>query len=211
MSRLFADLSNNNPRLDAALYAGAGHVLVGLKATEGETFTDRYHGLMCVKAHKAGVAVAHYHFAHPTGSAVAQARFFWRVSRPHFKKGRDYLVLDLETPHPGGGPQAREWARRFHRELRKVSGHSAILYTGRSYLGDYLGPRIRFGKGGFNRFWVAEYGPRLNGVLWARPVWAWQRTDGKVGRPPYHLPGCPPTHDVNVLNIRSYRRLRGRR
>lgn len=211
MSRLFADLSNNNPHLKADVYAASGHMLVGLKATQGETFTDRNHGSMSVRAHKAGVAVAHYHFAEPAHSAVVQARFFWRVTRPHFKKGRDYLILDLEWEHPKGAAAARDWARQFHRELRAISGHSCVLYTGRSFLGDYLGPRIRAGRGSFQRFWIAEYGPRLNGVLWARPAWAWQRTDGKVGRPPYHLSGCPPFHDVNVLNVRSYRRLRGRR
>ena len=209
MSLLFADLSNNNPSFDAREYAKAGHLLIGLKATEGSTYVDKYHRRMTADAHEHDVAVAHYHFAQPNqGTPEAQARHFWRIVEPHFQHG-DYVVLDLEVEHRHGAAVARAWARAFNRELRRVSGHRAVLYSGRSFLDDYLTHRIRFGKGRFQRFWVAEYGPRLNGIPWARPVWAWQRTDGKVGRRPYHLAGCPsPGHDVNVLGFRVGRHLR---
>lgn len=209
MSLLFADLSNNNPSLDAVAYAKAGHLLLGLKVTEGVTFDDEDHARLSVSAHKAGVAVAHYHFAQPNAnSAVAEARHFWRKAEPHFREKTDYLVLDLEVMHRDGPRACRKWARAFNREVRRISGHRCVLYTGRAFL-EELGPRIRSTRDGFHRFWVAEYGPRLNGVPWARPVWAWQRTDGKVGRRPYRLTGCPsPGHDVNVMGTKVGRRLR---
>ena len=208
MSKLFADLSNNDPGFDAAAYARAGHKLLGYKATEGATFVDKTMTRNVRLAHAHGVRVAFYHFAQPNlaSSAAAQARHFWRAVEPEYRTG-DFLVLDLEVQHRHGGRACRSWARAFHRELRAASGHSAVLYTGRSFLGDFLGPLIRFGRGGFHRFWVAEYGPRLNGVLWARPVWAWQRTGDGIGRPPFTLPGCPRNCDVSVLNTRTARRL----
>lgn len=208
MSRLFADLSNNDPDFDAGRYARAGHKLLGYKATEGATFVDKTMRGNVRLAHAHGVRVAFYHFAQPNlaSSAAAQARHFWRVVEPEYRTG-DFLVLDLEVQHRHGARACRRWARQFHRELRAASGHTAILYTGRSFLADQLGPLIRFGRGGFSRFWVAEYGPKLTGVLWARPVWAWQRTGDGIGPRPHTLPGCPQGCDVNVLNTRTYRRI----
>lgn len=208
MSKLWADLSNNDPNFDAARYARAGHKLLGYKATEGATYVDKTMIRNVRLAHAHGVRVAFYHFAQPNlaSSAAAQARHFWRTVEPEFRTG-DFLVLDLEVEHRHGSRAARSWARQFHRELRAASGHTAILYTGRSFLGDFLGPLIRWGSGGFHRFWVAEYGQKLTGIPWARPVWAWQRTGDGVGRSPHTLPGCPPNCDVNVLNTRTARRL----
>lgn len=208
MSRLFADLSNNNPHLDAAKYKAAGHRLVGLKATQGLGFVDKDHERLAKAAHDHHIAVAHYHFAEPAHGAASQARLFWETVKPTYKRG-DYVVLDLEWYHPRGAKAARQWARTFQRELIRISGHRAILYTGRSYLADYLGYRIRLGRGRFTRFWVAEYAAHLltTAIPWARPVWAWQRTGDGVGRAPHTLPGCPQDCDVNVLNVRSYRRL----
>lgn len=209
MSRLWADLSNNDPDFNAAKYRAAGHRLLGFKATQGETYVDRFHDKVVKDAHAHKIAVAHYHFANPSKPAAPQARFFWRTVEPTFKPG-DYVVLDLEDEHPKGAQAARAWAKAFQVELLAVSGHRAILYTGRSYLADYLGHRIRFGKGRFTRFWVAEYADHLKVWLlpWARPIWAWQRTGDGLGRDPQTLAGCPPNCDVSVLNVRSYRRLK---
>lgn len=204
-SRLWADLSNNDPKWDAAEYAAAGHLLIGWKATEGSTFRDRFLKGAVRKAREHGVAVAFYHFAQPgSSSGVRQARHFWTVVKPLWQRG-DYVVLDLEVPHPAGAVATRAWARDFQRELRRIAEHEAILYTGRSFLADFLGASV---KRAFPRLWVAEYGPRLNAPAWARPVWAWQRTGDGIGRPPHSLPGCPAECDVNVLNVRTFRRLR---
>lgn len=210
MSKLWADLSNNNPSFDAAAYARAGHKLLGYKATEGGTYVDKTMPKNVRFAHAHGIRVAFYHFAQPnsTNSAAAQARFFWRTVEPEYRAG-DYLVLDLEVEHRHGARASRQWSRAFHRELKRASGHGAIMYTGRSFLADYLGPLIRVGRGGFQRFWVAEYAQHLKVTMipWARPVWAWQRTGDGQGRDPQTLPGCPDNCDVNVLNTRTARRL----
>lgn len=207
MSKLWADLSNNDPNFDAARYAKAGHKLLGYKATEGATYVDKTMTRNVRLAHAHGVRVAFYHFAQPNlaSSAAAQARHFWRVVKPNYRAG-DYLVLDLEVQHRHGMGVTLSWARSFARELRRASGHRPILYTSQSWLVEF-GPRTRLA---FPRIWMAQYAQHPTPPVWARPLWAWQRTGDGVGRAPYTLPGCPGNCDVNVLNVRSYRRLRRR-
>ena len=42
-SPFFIDLSNNDPVFNAAKYRKFGHVIIGLKATEGASFIDPDH------------------------------------------------------------------------------------------------------------------------------------------------------------------------
>ncbi len=205
MSRLFADLSNNDPQFTASKYRNAGHILLGFKATQGLEFTDAHHAAACEKAHKVNIAIAHYHFAEPNHDAVKQARHFWHVVKPQWRTG-DYVVLDVERLTPSRkNRDLRAWCNAFQRELHRVSGHDAILYTYLSFLTDNLGPLVRRR---FPRIWMAQYSHHATPPMWARPLWAWQRTDGKDGPAPHTLPGIPHPCDVNVLNERSYKRLR---
>lgn len=203
-SRLWADLSNNNPSLSHALYA-KDHVLLGYKATEGGTFKDSTHAHNVSQIHKHRVAVAHYHFAKPNSGhgPKEQARFFWQTVKPYFKNG-DYLVLDLEEMKSSGRVGTIEWAVAFKKELYRISKHRPILYTSLNYL-QIFGPRIRFH---FPRIWMAQYAEVATPPSWAKPLWAWQRTGDGIGRKPHSLPGCPAPCDVNILNNASWRHLR---
>lgn len=210
-SDLWADLSNNDPAFDPREYRRAGHLLIGWKATQGSWYVDHTHADAARRAHAEGLVVAHYHFAEPQRSGPrTEARAFWQQVRPTYRDG-DYLVLDLER-----GKDARirgdvrtllGWCAAFARELRKLSGHWPILYVNLDYLLT-LGrmTALVFPR----RVWLAQYAEHATPPRWARPLWAWQRTDGDVGRPPFTLPGCPRRCDVNVLNARTFRRLRSR-
>lgn len=204
MSRLWADLSNNDPDFDPVKYRKAGHRLLGLKVTEGKAFHDATHATNAKKAHDHKIAVAHYHFAQPDQSTpIQQASWFWKNTHYHFRQG-DYVVLDLEVMHSKGQTATITWAEAFCKRLLAISGHRAVLYSGQAFLMD-LGPEILKAS---ERIWMAQYAARpvKPGFMTMRKIrlWAWQRTGDGIGPKPHTLPGCPPNCDVNVLNTRSY-------
>lgn len=175
---LFADISNNNAvAFNAHAYASAGHLLIGLKASEGTTFTDGTHGLRADTAHGARVAVLHYHFCSGF-DAINEARHFWTVVKPKWKNG-DRLAIDIEQPALGRlGGRAPAYLSAFDQELHKLSGQEAIGYTFRSALSSSL--KVRSDK-----WWVAAFGnvwpAGARRHLPSGTMWAWQYTDGTIG------------------------------
>lgn len=204
--RLWADLSSNNPHFDAKAYRKAGHRLLGVKATEGVTFNDPAHEKLVSAAHGVGVKVAHYHFARPDNNQpAAEAKHFWKVVQPRFKKG-DLLVLDLERHHRLGMHATGPWAVAFMAALRKASGRRAILYTGAYFImecGESIKPAMW-------RVWLAAYTKKRLKIPYGGRFWAWQYTGDGHGNPPHTLPGCPQNCDVSILNRRSYLWMLGR-
>lgn len=200
-SRLFADVSSNNARFDAAAYRSAGHRLIAIKATEGVSYNNPEYGPWVAAAHQHKLVVAHYHFARPGNDAITEARHFWGVVKSRFRKG-DYLVLDLEVKHPGGDARTASWAGAFVAALRSLSGHTPILYTYASFLNE-VGPSVVRRT---PRVWIAQYAPAAQWPNWVSRRWAWQRTDGVNGPPPHGLPGVGKC-DVSILNRRSFLRV----
>lgn len=203
MNRTFADISNNNPQtIGWHAYRSEGHVLVGLKASEGTNFVDKYHATRSQEAHKAGVWVIHYHFAHPNRSAGAQAQFFWNQIRTHFA-ARDFACVDIEVSDGFTYPAINQWVRAFTAEFRRVSGHTLIGYSGESFLGS-------LGSCGINRWWVAKYGSGFPVAPANASVWAFQFTDGSAGPEPHSAAGIGHC-DMSRLNWGTYLRLRASR
>lgn len=206
-NRYFADLSNNNTQqVNWGRYRAAGHVLVGLKATEGTGFIDRTHATRCENAHKAGVWVIHYHFAHPGQSAEAQARAFWAQLHGHFAV-RDLAALDIEVTDGLSSVKIAHFVRAFDAAFRRISGHSLVGYSGESFLSSIHSAGARLAGG--DRWWIAAYGPvkaHVPGV----GTWAWQYTDGQQGPAPHICAGIGRC-DISTLNRATYLRLLLRR
>lgn len=194
-STLVADVSSNNGSVDIAAYRAAGHVLLAIKATEGEGFVSPTHRQWATECGRHGVGVLHYHFARPdTGSdPEAEARFFLEAALP-LAGGRDYLSLDLERATPQGWAHDPAWSRTFDEYVRAHSRFATILYANRSTL--------QAGSGWLSkapeRYWDADWsgGPDF------APVGGWvalrQFTDGVFGPEPHSLLGIGRC-DVNVM------------
>ena len=201
-TRTFADLSNNNAvNVNWPPYRKSGHILVLLKATEGESFIDQTHGGRAVHARAAGIHPGHYHFAHCDSSPIQQAQFFWSIVRPVFR-GWDPLVLDVEQGGQNGKSvqECAHWTTAFDVEFRKVSGgHELILYSDASFLSELVraGAHVQG-----TRAWIAAYGsepPAPKG--WSK--WGHQFTDGEAGPLPHSCAGIGQC-DVSTLNPKSY-------
>jgi lysozyme len=200
MNRYFADISNNNTQtVNWTEYKKVGqHVLVGLKATEGESFIDKTHASRSEGAHSAGVHVLHYHFGHPNKSAKEQAQFFWGQIKGHFAK-RDFACIDIEVSDGMPNAAIASWVRGFAGEFKRVSTHSLIAYSSESFAHS-------IGNCGITRWWVAAYGGP--GVPPAgASQWAHQFTDGSIGPQPHSCAGIG-NCDVSQLNWGTYGRLR---
>ena len=160
-SPFFIDLSNNDPIFDAAAYRKAGHVIVGLKATEGVSFIDPDHGRL---AHAAGgehIAVMHYHFARPdlnTDAEKEAAHFISVATSGNLDGPRDYLVLDLERATPAGWAPDPAWSARFDRYIRAHTRFRTILYSFRSAL--QAAPASHWFAGPPYREWDADFSSR---------------------------------------------------
>ena len=123
-----ADISSNNLSFDAAQYAAAGHVLVGIKATEDTGYVNPNHTTWTLHAHSCHVGVLHYHFARPdlNTEPTAEARHFLSVALRN-AGGRDYLVLDLERATPQGWTHDPAWSAAFDEYVQINSRFHTIL------------------------------------------------------------------------------------
>lgn len=201
MNRFFADVSNYQPNPDFAVYRHkGGHFLIGLKASEGRTFTDATHSGRVQAAHDHGVHVIHYHFARPESaiamSANEQAQHFWEVIKPHFGR-RDYACLDIEVTGGLTVGQVNAWVQAFDRHFRVISGHQLIGYSYEAFMNEHgKGMQVKSKK-----WWIAAYGQKPK-VSWVRAFWAWQFTNGETGPAPHHTAGVG-SSDISILNRAS--------
>lgn len=201
---LFADISSNNASFDAAQYKAAGHLAIGIKATEDRDFVNPKYGAWVADAHRHNLGVFHYHFARPeNGQPDGQAEHFWNTVRDHFRRPGDFVVVDVETSSPANGKQ---FTIEYDKHLRKISGTHPILYTFLSYFQEG-GLTISSGDA-----WIAAWGRVQPGRNWDVPgpedLWAWQYTDGHSGPTPHSFAGIPGTCDGSRLNPETTAHLR---
>jgi GH25 family lysozyme M1 (1,4-beta-N-acetylmuramidase) len=204
---LFADVSSNDRAFNGHAYKSAGHKLIAIKATEGDQYVNPNHGAWAHAAHAAGLAVAHYCFCRPeNGDPAGQAVHFWQTVQPHYLRGRDRLVFDVETDTPGNGSR---WLADADSELLRHSGGTPsdqpIGYTFLSYF-EQGRPELRS-----RAWWLAAWGPVLRErqpLAGGQYLWAQQYTNGAVGPEPHVFagvtgPGPGGACDGSVLNKRS--------
>lgn len=195
-SRYFADLSSYQRTFDAKLYAGAGHVLVAIKATESTNYTNPYHRGYALRAGAEHVAVVHYHFGRPDlhpDDPELEADWFLEHALP-LAGARDYLVLDLERATPAGWAHDPAWSQAFDRTVRSKSRFRTILYALRSTL--LIGrepldfsPEVRWLAGEPYRSWDPDWSSAAD---WAPAGWTLafrQYSDGVQGPAPHTFAG----------------------
>lgn len=178
------DVSANNhlagePVQWTLVYA-ASYRAVMVKCTEGVDYVNPWLGEDAAAAHKAGLKVGYYHFAHP-GENVATDEAHHACDIIAALPCDLGLALDLELTEGCTWVELAAWAREFHREARKQVEHSP-LYTPPSLLENLVG---------------APWGWRLWLPQTARPrreVWAWQMTSPTV------VPGISVPTDVGWLH-----------
>ncbi|MDU5141048.1 MAG: GH25 family lysozyme [Paenibacillus dendritiformis] len=160
------DVSHHNGTIDWNAVITSGVKFVFIKATEGIGYTDPKFRANADGANRAGLQVGFYHYARPeTGNtAISEAVSFTKTINgvkaelPH--------VLDLEGAASKLGRTAlTRWAVDWLKEVKKITGHNVMLYTGASFAKTYCGPEL-----GQFPLWVAHYGVQqpLGNQTWSR-------------------------------------------
>jgi GH25 family lysozyme M1 (1,4-beta-N-acetylmuramidase) len=193
------DYSNWQPNVDLASVRAAGHLIVGLKATEGTGFTDRMFATRWRTAERVGLGRLAYHFAHADfgSSPEAQAyHFMVAVKAAGGWHPWDIPVLDIEAGNLSGAA-LDAWIDRWCRSVEK-HWRPGLIYSGGWYLGAKgartSGPRSRGWQ-----LWTSAYGSRPT-VFGGFTNWRlWQHTDGKFGPTP-HRSGKNGNSDMNIAN-----------
>lgn len=140
----------------------AQHVqFVFLKASEGTSGVDPTFHTYASRARECAIPVGAYHFHRPGVDPVAQARHF--VATAPVVKGDLFHVLDVET---AGGQVGAEALAMAH-EMKELTGHCPLIYSGDAFFQDYLKPY-------FHEYtlWIARYGRRP-----ITPCRFWQDSD----------------------------------
>ena len=199
LERLMADISDNNKGFDAEEYKRAGHVAIGIKATEGIGFVNPTHHEWAQAARKQGLGVVHYLFAHPADSAREQVDLFWEQVHPVFYRPGDFVAFDVEI---GTLLQAHDWLREADQILRDVSGTRPWCYAPLSY---YEGANLQVAS---RRYWVAAWGAQRPRVRHGDMLAAWQFYGGTVGPEPHTAAGIPGLCDMSVVDEKIIREMR---
>lgn len=205
-SRLFADISSNNPQFDASTYRAGGGILVAIKATEGVNYTNPYHRNWCLHAGLNWIGVVHYHFARPdTGSdPAAEANHFCDVALP-LAGLWDYLAVDIERATPTGWQHDPAWTRAFDDQVRARSRFRVILYANRSTLEGFEGWLTSDRK----RVWDADWSTAPNYAPPGYDCAFRQFTDGEVGPEPHSLTGIGQC-DISSMSVGMFSALTDR-
>lgn len=185
-SGLMADISSNNSEYDAVAYANAGHVLIGIKATEGLHYVNPNHRAWVLHSHLNHVGVIHYHFGRPdlNTDPRTEAEAFLREALRN-AGGRDYLVLDLERATPQGWQHDPAWSRAFDEYVQERSRFHTLLYISRSP----LMTSDAWLTGDVKRVWLADYSATPDECPNGYTVVLRQFTDGILGPMPHSLAG----------------------
>ena len=146
---------------------------VFIKATEGNSFKDKYFKKHWKNAGNSGIRRGAYHFFRSSKDAENQARHFIRTVGQH---SADDLppVLDIETIHKGCSYKTlNDKALIWLKTVEKHYGRKPIVYSSATFINDILCKEIKENY----PIWVAHYGapaPRC-------PRWhIWQFADDAV-------------------------------
>ena len=146
---------------------------VFIKATEGNSFKDKYFKRQWRNAEKCGIRRGAYHFFRSSKDAETQARHFIRTVG---ELSADDLppVLDIETIHKGCSYKIlNDKALTWLKTVENHYGRKPIVYSSATFINDILCKEIKENY----PIWVAHYGapaPRC-------PRWhIWQFADDAV-------------------------------
>lgn len=150
------DVSHWQGSIDWKKVAADGVKYVFIKATDGASKIDLKLSSNATGAAAAGLKVGFYHYAHPDLNApeTEAANFFRNVKQykadfPH--------ALDVEGEASKVGAAAlTTWCIKFLREVERLTGHPAMIYTGASFAKTYLGTDKARELGKWP-LWIAHY------------------------------------------------------
>ena len=146
---------------------------VFIKASEGNSFKDKYFKKHWKNAKKSGIRRGAYHFFRSSKDAETQARHFIRTVG---ELSADDLppVLDIETIHKGCSYKTlNDKALIWLKTIEKHYGRKPIVYSSASFINDILCKEIKENY----PIWVAHYGaPAPRCARWH----IWQFADDAV-------------------------------
>lgn len=150
--------------IDWARVAGAGYRFAGIKASEGDYYTNPYYAGDRAGAGGAGMYSFAYHFAIPNVSGGAAQADDFLDHAAYRQDGRTLPpALDVEAnPYDDGTghcygltpTQMVGWIRDFVDQVRRRTGTDAIIYTAASWWRDCTGGSSAFAS---HPLWVASY------------------------------------------------------
>ena len=194
----FADIYAGDTPISLAAYRHAGHKLLGIKATEGRTFTDPEFHHRARAARNLGIDLWIYHFARPSNNTGRQAGEFFAqtVLKDSPMRPGDRLILDFEDDKAKGNLD--KWVADF---IKAVADHNLtvrVIYSGAYYLTEHLS-KIPFDQTGKPlRVWGAAYTQDPEGLFERVCPWAYKHLRAVQYTDSGQLPGLPPG-DVNRL------------
>ncbi|MBO7747339.1 glycoside hydrolase [Paenibacillus sp. MWE-103] len=168
---------NDQGPIDWKMVKAGGVAGAFIKATEGGASKDLAFPANAFGAAAAGLETGFYHYAHPElNSAVTEAAHFANVVKdikadfPH--------ALDVEGQASKIGAEAlTTWCVAWLQEVERLTGHSAMIYSGGSFARTYLGNAL-----GKWSLWIAHYGattPMANSI-WSQWVAFQYTSSGEV-------------------------------
>lgn len=186
------DVSNWSGSIDWESVADSGIEAVIIQASEGTFYRDPYLQEFYDGARDNGLRIGFYHFFNPGSSPTPteQARYFVDTIsglRPDIK-----LVLDLEQTGGLDNYELTLQALEFLREVERLSGLDAAVYTYTNFAQNNLYPDI-----GLEDYplWIAQIdidAPQANPV-WGDRYDGWQYSD--TGR----VPGIDTNTDLDIF------------
>lgn len=182
------DLSHYNPAVDFGTLKRNGIEFVGLKATEGRSYTDITFSLRRERTHRVGFKhVPIYHFLHPEQEMEGQAEHFSKILLAQGALDpTEMIAVDVESTPGWIGVNAADSAKKvadfvyFTKQNLSLKASDFLLYGSLGWLrgqfGDHLASLV-FMHGWFARYGVQELGDTSP---WPKPL-IWQNSErGKV-------------------------------
>lgn len=193
------DVSHYQGKIDWPAVKADGVAGAFIKATEGKSGIDLKFSSNATGATAAGLEQGFYHYAHPElNSALVEAAHFAKTVKG-FKADFPH-ALDVEGQASKIGAEALTvWCVAWLKEVERLTGHPAMIYSGGSFARSYLGKAL-----GKWSLWIAHYGATtpMSNNTWSQ--WAaFQYSDAG------HVDGIAGNVDMNVMEKAFFDRYAG--
>lgn len=142
------DISNHNGNINWNKVKADGVEVVYIKATEGTTYQDQWLNSHYAGAKGVGLSTGFYHFLVGTSQPESQAHNFYNQIKD--KKNDLIPCLDIEV----SGFDVGDYAIRFLKKFKELSGMGMVIYTGAYFSRDNLPLEIKQNY----PLWLAHYG-----------------------------------------------------
>ena len=134
------DVSHWQGDIDWSDVYNSGYRFAFVKATEGDSWTDKNFVRNMNGGNSAGVLMGSYHFARPDlgNDAIDEAQHFINVAGSYLKSGYLRPVLDLEVGSNIGIQDLSNWVHTWMNTVKSITGVQPILYVNSNYANNYL-------------------------------------------------------------------------